>query len=80
MRDVLTTVPGVTADRAVESAVRVVGVAGVLVTAVTVLVGVLIARMIAGPLTRIRDATERLAEEEVEAEQDTPVAEIQDVA
>ena len=80
VRDVLVTIPGVTADRAVESAVRVVGIAGVLVTVLAVLASVLIARMIAGPLGRIRDAAERLAEEEVAAEQDTPLAEVRDVA
>ncbi|MGK7310761.1 MAG: sensor histidine kinase [Candidatus Longimicrobiales bacterium M2_2A_002] len=80
VREVLSTVPGVTTDRAVESAVRIVGIAGALVTAVTVLASVLIARMIAGPLSRMRDAAERLAGEEVAAEQDTPLAEIQDVA
>ena len=80
VRAELITVPGVTADRAVESAVRVVGIAGALVTAVAVLASALIARMIAGPLIRMRDAAERLAEEEVAVEQETPVAEVQDVA
>ena len=80
VRDVLTTVPGLTADRAVESAVRVVGIAGVIVTLLAVVVSALIARMIASPLQRLRDATERLTEEEAVAGQATPVAEIQDVA
>ena len=80
VRASLTTVPGLTADRAVESAVRVVGIAGVLVTLVAVVASALMARMIVQPLSRMRAAAGRLADEPADPEQDTPVAEIRDVA
>ncbi len=80
VRDALTTVPGLTAERAAEAAVRVVGLVGVLVTGVAVVGSALIARMIVAPLYRMRAAAERLAGEDGEPDRDSPVAEIQDVA
>lgn len=80
VRAALTTVPGVTADRAVESAVRVVALTGVFVTLAAAAVSALLARMIVNPLSRMRTVAERLAEEGADPDQDTPVAEIQDVA
>jgi two-component system phosphate regulon sensor histidine kinase PhoR len=80
IRDSLTTVPGLTAERAVESAVRVVGIVGVIITALAGTVAAAIARLIVAPLSRMRRAAERLGEDEGAADQDTPVAEIQDVA
>ncbi|MFW6206052.1 MAG: sensor histidine kinase [Gemmatimonadota bacterium] len=78
--DALITVPGLTADRAVVAAVRVVAVAGVVVTILAAAAGALIARIVLNPLGRMREAAERLAEEEIEPDGDSSVAEIQDVA
>ena len=80
VRGALTTVPGLTADRAVESAVRVVAIAGVIVTVVAVITAVVIARLIVAPLSRMRAAAERLPEEDADPEQDTSLAEIRDVS
>lgn len=80
VRGALTTVPGITAERAAGSAVRVLGVAGVVVTVVAVMASALLARLIVAPLTRMRAAAERLVEEDADPDQATPVAEIQDVA
>lgn len=80
IRDSLTTIPGLTAERAVEAAVRVVGIVGVIITALAGVAAAVIARMIVAPLSRMRQAAERLGEEEADQDQDTPVAEIQDVA
>ena len=78
--EALVTIPGVTRDRAVEVAVRAVVLGGVLAALLATLVGWGVARMIARPLRRMQRAAERLVEEETDAEQETPVAEIQDLA
>ncbi len=80
IRGALTTVPGLTADRAVESGVRVVALTGTIITIIAVVVSAIIARLIVKPLRRMRAVAERLADEDVDAEQDTPVAEIRDVS
>lgn len=54
VRGALLTVPGLTRARAVEAAVAAVVVAGTAVTVVAALAGVLLSRMIARPLRRMR--------------------------
>ncbi|MFP4623015.1 MAG: sensor histidine kinase [Gemmatimonadota bacterium] len=81
VHDALLTVPGITRDRAVESAVATVTLAGILVTALAVVLSALLGRMIVAPLRRMQRAAERLATragEEVDFS--TSLAEIQDVA
>lgn len=79
VRDTLTTIPGVTADRAVESAVRVVVIAGAVVTILAAAAGVTVARMIGRPLSRIREAAEGL-EDGAPSGVDSTLAEVQDLA
>ena len=79
VRDTLTTVPGVTADRAVESAVRVVVIAGVLVTVLAAAAGFAVARMIDRPLSRIREAAEGL-DDGTAPGVESRLAEVQDLA
>jgi two-component system phosphate regulon sensor histidine kinase PhoR len=80
VREALVTIPGLTRERAVEAAVRAVGIGGVVATVLAVLVGVLVARMIVRPLTRMQRAAVRLVEDEAAPDDGGPVAEIQDVA
>jgi two-component system phosphate regulon sensor histidine kinase PhoR len=80
VREALITIPGLTRDRAVEAAARAVGIGGVVATVLAVVAGVIVARMIVGPLGRMQRAAARLVEQDADPDQDTPVAEIQDVA
>jgi two-component system phosphate regulon sensor histidine kinase PhoR len=80
VRDSLTTVPGLTADRAVEGAVRAVVLAGIIATAVAALLAFAIARLVASPLARIRRSADHLVGDGAELPPGSPVAEIQDVA
>lgn len=77
VRGSLTTVAGLTRERAVEAAVRAVVVAGILATLISVVASAVVARMIVVPLLRAREATRTLAE--AGGRTATPVAEIQDV-
>lgn len=80
IRGSLTTVPGVTRERAVEAAIRAVTLWGLLVTGIAVASAFLIARMIVRPLEEMSRAAQYLNEGTQPPETETPVAEVQDVA
>ncbi len=80
VRDALLTVPGLTRDRAVQSAVHAVVMTGLLVTAIGLVLSFIAARMIVRPLTRMPRTAEQLTEPVGESPPGTVVAEVQDVA
>lgn len=79
VREALLTVPGITRDRAVEAARVAVAVAGVIVTAIAVIVSALIARLVAGPLQRLRRAADEFTGSAPLIDYNTLLGEIQDV-
>ena len=62
-----------------EAAARLVVLWGVASLAAGALVAVVIARLVVGPLQRIREAAQRLEETETTPDADSPIAEIQDM-
>jgi signal transduction histidine kinase len=68
------------AAAAAEGAIRTVLLWGLLALVLAVVAAIGIARMIAIPLTRMRAAARRIGEPGDEPEDDSPVAEIQDIA
>lgn len=80
VRSSLTTVPGLTRERAVEAAVRAVALGGMLATVVAVAASALMARSIVRQLLQVQRAAAGLREDEEATTPVTPVAELQDVA
>lgn len=79
VRGALSTVAGLTRERAVEAAVRVVTLGGVLATALAMGASALLARAVIRPLKRIEGAA-RLSEDASPDDAMTAIAEIRDVA
>lgn len=80
VRGSLSTVPGLTRERAVEEAVRVVALGGALAAVAAALAGLLVAWLVTHPLAVLQRAALNDTEGTEPAELATPLAEVEDLA